>query len=134
RLGDLSKNIRSICLDTEWRLISEEDESNLPVEMTPENLAYVIYTSGSTGWPKGVQIPHRAVINFLHSMRREPGLTAADTLLSVTSISFDIAGLEIFLPLTVGARIVLAGSDDIYDATRMKTLIRASRANVMQAT
>ncbi|HWD93730.1 MAG TPA: amino acid adenylation domain-containing protein [Verrucomicrobiae bacterium] len=134
RLGELAKNIRALCLDTDWRLICEERDENPRVEMTPENLAYVIYTSGSTGWPKGVQIPHRAVVNFLHSMRREPGLTAADTLLSVTSISFDIAALEIFLPLTVGARLVLAGSDDVYDAARMKALIRASRASVMQAT
>jgi amino acid adenylation domain-containing protein len=134
RLGELAKNVRSLCLDTDWRLISEEDDSDLPVEMTPENLVYVIYTSGSTGWPKGVQIPHRAVVNFLHSMRREPGMTAADTLLSVTSISFDIAALEIFLPLTVGARLVLGSSDDVYDAAKMKALIRASRATVMQAT
>jgi amino acid adenylation domain-containing protein len=134
KLGELINRIRSLCLDTDWRLISEEDDENLRVEMTPENLAYVIYTSGSTGWPKGVQIPHRAVANFLHSMRREPGLSAADTLVSVTSISFDIAALEIFLPLTVGARLVLAGSDDIFDAARMKTLIRSSRATVMQAT
>ena len=73
-----------------------------------ENLAYVIYTSGSTGSPKGVPITHRSVVNFLESMRREPGLTPDDCLLSVTTLSFDIAGLEIFLPLIVGARIVLA--------------------------
>jgi amino acid adenylation domain-containing protein len=134
RLGALPENVRSICLDTDWRLISEEGDDQLRVQMTPENLAYVIYTSGSTGQPKGVQIPHRAVVNFLHSMRREPGLSATDTLLSVTSLSFDIAGLENFLPLTVGARLVLASSDDVFDAARMKELIRGSRATVMQAT
>jgi amino acid adenylation domain-containing protein len=134
RLGELQKNVRTICLDTDWLLISEERDDEVRVQMTPENLTYVIYTSGSTGWPKGVQIPHRAVTNFLHSMRREPGLTAADTLLSVTSISFDIAALEIFLPLTVGARLVLASSDETFDAAKMKTLIRHSRATVMQAT
>ena len=96
RLGELPATVRAICLDTDWRLISEERDDELPVPMTPENLAYVIYTSGSTGWPKGVQIPHRAVVNFLQSMRRAPGLTSADTLLAVTSISFDIAGLGNF--------------------------------------
>jgi amino acid adenylation domain-containing protein len=134
RLGELPANVRAICLDTDWRLISEEGDEELHVLMTPENLAYVIYTSGSTGWPKGVQIPHRAVVNFLHSMRREPGLTSADTLLAVTSISFDIAGLEIFLPLTTGARVVVASSEEIFDAAKMKALMRSSGATVMQAT
>jgi amino acid adenylation domain-containing protein len=134
RLGGLPANVRAVCLDTDWRLISEERDDELPVSMTPENLAYVIYTSGSTGWPKGVQIPHRAVVNFLHSMQREPGLTSADTLLAVTSISFDIAGLEIFLPLVIGARVVLTSTEEIFDAARINALIRNSRATVMQAT
>ena len=134
RLGELPANVRAICLDSDWRLISEERDDAMPAHVTSENLAYVIYTSGSTGWPKGVQISHRAVVNFLHSMRREPGLTNADTLLAVTSISFDIAGLEIFLPLTTGARVVLAGAEEIFDASRMKSLIRNSHATVMQAT
>jgi len=134
RLGELPKNVHSVCLDTDWRLISEERDDEPNVTMTSENLAYVIYTSGSTGWPKGVQISHRAVVNFLHSMRREPGLTGDDTLLAVTSISFDIAALEIFLPLTVGARVVVASADEIFDAAKMKALIRTSRATVMQAT
>ncbi len=134
RLGELPKSVRAICLDTDWLLISEESEDKLEVPMTSENLAYVIYTSGSTGWPKGVQIPHRAVVNFLHSMQREPGLKASDTLVSVTSISFDIAGLEIFLPLAVGAKIVLATAEEIFDAAKMKSLVQTSRATVMQAT
>ena len=134
RLGELPANVRAICLDTDWRLICEERDDDMAVHMSPENLAYVIYTSGSTGWPKGVQIPHRAVVNFLESMRREPGLSSEDVLLAVTSISFDIAGLEIFLPLTTGASVVLASAEEIFDASRMKALIRSSRATVMQAT
>jgi len=63
----------------------------------PENVAYVIYTSGSTGRPKGVQIPHRALVNFISSMAKEPELQPDDVLLAVTSLSFDIAALEIFL-------------------------------------
>jgi amino acid adenylation domain-containing protein len=134
RWGELPANVRAVCLDTDWRLISEEADEALSVSMSSENRTYVIYTSGSTGWPKGVEIPHRAVANFLYSMRREPGLTAADKLLAVTSISFDIAGLEIFMPLTVGARLILASAEEIFDATKMKALIRSSGATVMQAT
>ena len=67
--------------------------------MSPERLAYVLYTSGSTGRPKGVEVPHSAIVNFLCSMRREPGFSADDTLLAVTTLSFDIAALELYLPL-----------------------------------
>jgi non-ribosomal peptide synthetase component F len=69
-----------------------------------EPLAYVIYTSGSTGAPKGVMVPQRAVVNFLASMAAAPGLSAGDAMLAATTVSFDIAVLELFLPLTVGAK------------------------------
>ncbi|MBV9792056.1 MAG: AMP-binding protein, partial [Chloroflexi bacterium] len=101
---------------------------------TPDNLAYVLYTSGSTGQPKGVQIPHRALVNFLHAMQRAPGITADDTLLALTTIAFDIAGLELFLPLTVGARIVLADRDTAIDGARLAALLHTSGATIMQAT
>lgn len=100
----------------------------------PEDLAYVLYTSGSTGKPKGVEIPHRAVVNFLCSMAREPGLGADDVVLAVTTLSFDIAGLELFLPLAVGARIVLAGSDEATDGARLRELLETRGVTAMQAT
>ena len=81
----------------------------------PEDPAYVIYTSGSTGKPKGVVVPHRAVVNFLTSMAREPGLTADDVLVAVTTLSFDIAVLELQLPLTLGATVVMASRDEAID-------------------
>jgi non-ribosomal peptide synthetase component F len=80
---------------------AEEDPEPLA---GPGDLAYVIYTSGSTGRPKGVQVPHGALANFLSSMAAEPGLTHDDVVLAVTTLSFDIAALELFLPLVVGAR------------------------------
>ena len=100
----------------------------------PEDVAYVIYTSGSTGRPKGVQVPHRAVANFLTSMAQTPGLTASDVLVSVTTLSFDIAGLELYLPLTVGARVVIATRSEAGDAARLSTLLDGSGATVLQAT
>src|SRR5690606_5235577 len=72
-------------------------------ELDPDHAAYVIYTSGSTGWPKGVVVTHAAVANFLAAMARQPGIAATDRLLAVTTLSFDIAGLELYLPLTHGA-------------------------------
>ena len=101
---------------------------------TAEAIAYVIYTSGSTGQPKGVEIPHRAVLNFLASMALRPGLRVDDRLVAVTTLSFDIAVLELFGPLSVGAEVVLARRDDAMDGEALKGLLAASRATVMQAT
>ena len=100
----------------------------------PHNLAYVLYTSGSTGKPKGVEIPHSAAVNFLLSMQRAPGFTPADTMLAVTTLSFDIAGLELFLPLVTGGRVVIAGRDDTLDPARLMERMRDSACSVMQAT
>jgi surfactin family lipopeptide synthetase A len=100
----------------------------------PSNLAYVLYTSGSTGRPKGVQISNRALVNFLTSMRREPGLVSNDVLLAVTTLSFDIAGLELFLPLITGARVVIAGAEVAMDGARLSSLMTVCGATVMQAT
>jgi amino acid adenylation domain-containing protein len=103
-------------------------------DVQSHNLAYVIFTSGSTGRPKGVQIEHRSLVNFLQSMAREPGLSANDTLVAVTTFSFDIAGLEIFLPLIAGARAVIAGRDIALDGRALRQLLHDSNATVMQAT
>jgi len=96
--------------------------------------AYVLYTSGSTGRPKGVVVPHTAVTNFLQSMREEPGIDAADRLLAITTPSFDIAVLELLLPLTVGARIVLASRAEQTDGELLQALLLRHDATIMQAT
>jgi amino acid adenylation domain-containing protein len=102
--------------------------------LDPESAAYVIYTSGSTGKPKGVIVPHRAVANFLQSMAREPGLTKDDVLLAVTTLSFDIAELELWLPLTVGARVVIASRADAGEAERLEKLMAKEKPTLLQAT
>ena len=104
------------------------------VKVTPDQLAYVIYTSGSTGKPKGVEIPHRAVVNLLATMARTPGLSASDVLVAVTTISFDIAGLELFLPLIVGARVVIAERETVADGYRLLKQLETTGATAMQAT
>ena len=115
-------------------VLASMSRENPGSEVQPHNLAYVIFTSGSTGRPKGVQIEHRAFVNFLQSMVREPGLSANDILLAVTTLSFDIAGLEIFLPLIVGARAVIASRDIALDGRALRQLLQESNATVMQAT
>ncbi|NDJ21055.1 amino acid adenylation domain-containing protein [Nostoc sp. B(2019)] len=123
-----------VCLDADWQKIAQQSQENLFSELTPDNLAYVIYTSGSTGRPKGVQIPHSALSNFLYYMRQTPGLTQEDTLLAVTTYSFDIAALELFLPIIVGGRLVIASREVASDATQLSVKIADSKATVMQAT
>jgi amino acid adenylation domain-containing protein len=100
----------------------------------PENLAYVLYTSGSTGRPKGVAVSHRNLVNFLAAMARRPGLAAGDVLVSVTTLSFDIAALELYLPLLAGARLVLASREETVDGDRLADLVARSGATVLQAT
>ncbi|WP_332959592.1 non-ribosomal peptide synthetase/type I polyketide synthase, partial [Microcoleus sp. AR_TQ3_B6] len=123
-----------VYLDLDSEAIAQSDQSNPTSNVTGNNLAYAIYTSGSTGKPKGVQILHSAVVNFLTSMRRCPGLTDQDTLLSVTTLSFDIAALELFLPLSVGARLVILSRSVANDGTQLLERLNNCGATVMQAT
>lgn len=106
----------------------------VPAAADPLAPAYVIYTSGSTGQPKGVVIHHQAIVNFLTSMAREPGLSALDRLVAVTTTSFDIAVLELFLPLTVGAQTILADRETVLDGPALRSFIEQHKATVLQAT
>ncbi|MBZ6310035.1 non-ribosomal peptide synthetase, partial [Streptomyces olivaceus] len=98
------------------------------------NPAYVIYTSGSTGRPKGVVVPQGALVNFLTAMRDRFELGAGDRLVAVTTVGFDIAGLELFVPLLSGASITLAERDVVRDPAALCRLVRSAGASVMQAT
>ena len=102
--------------------------------LVPTSLAYVIYTSGSTGLPKGVMVEHGSVVNFLASMAQKPGLAGDDVMLAVTTLSFDIAGLELYLPLAQGARIVLAGQTDAAEPDALRRLMDQHAVSIMQAT
>src|SRR6266487_1586528 len=123
-----------VCLDTDAAVLAQQSEANLLSTATSDHLAYVIYTSGSTGRPKGVQILHRAVVNFLLSMCEQPGLSAQDTLLAITTISFDIAALELFLPLIVGAIVIVANRETAADGAALAEILTRARVTVMQAT
>ncbi|MFJ8538324.1 amino acid adenylation domain-containing protein [Streptomyces sp. NPDC093591] len=105
-----------------------------PAVPTPSGPAYILYTSGSTGRPKGVAIAHRALVNLLLSMRENTGFSAADSLLAVTTISFDIAGLELFMPLVAGGRVIVCDSETAADGARLAARIADSGPTWMQAT
>jgi bacillaene biosynthesis, polyketide synthase / nonribosomal peptide synthetase PksJ/BaeJ len=126
--------IEHVFIDSEWDKINSENDQNPDVKMIPSDLMYIIYTSGSTGNPKGVMIGHHSVVNFLQSMSTKPGFTENDILLAVTTISFDIAGLELFLPLISGGQIVIAGKEDTVDGKSLLNIIDNQKITVLQAT
>jgi amino acid adenylation domain-containing protein len=129
---------RQLLLDIDAAALDSQSDQRLDLDPAldarPKDPAYVIYTSGSTGKPKGVVVPHRAVVNFLASMAREPGLAADDVLVAVTTLSFDIAVLELQLPLTLGATVVIASRDEAVDGHALRGVLEQHRATVMQAT
>ena len=125
---------RVLSLDSDAEKIESRPQTRPEPLAGPEDLAYVIYTSGSTGRPKGVQIEHRAVVNFVHAMADRPGLGPDDVLLAVTTIAFDIAVLELFLPMHVGAQIVLASRETAIDPDALQLALRQHHVTAMQAT
>ena len=100
----------------------------------PEDIAYTIFTSGSTGRPKGVQIRHRSLVNLLTSFQEHHALTASDVLLSVTTISFDIAALELFQPLLSDAQLVIVSAQVAANGIALMKALEAHHVTVMQAT
>ncbi len=125
---------RMVCLDEDQPVIAQQSTELPPAATGPSNLAYVIYTSGSTGEPKGVEITHGSLVNFLESMQRVPGMKADDAILALTTLSFDIAGLELFLPLTTGARTVVVNREVLVDPQVLSRKIVDHGITIMQAT
>ncbi|HEY6928030.1 MAG TPA: amino acid adenylation domain-containing protein, partial [Steroidobacteraceae bacterium] len=117
---------RTVCLDTDWSAIAEHPESNLSaaeVGLESQHLAYVIYTSGSTGEPKGVMIEHRNTANLLHWARDSLERQAFARTLASTSLNFDLAVYECFVPLTVGGCVRVRGNALGVERTDELTLI-----------
>lgn len=117
-----------------WQVLGTYPATIPAAKIKGNNLAYVLYTSGSTGKPKGVEITHRNLVNFLTSMQVKPGMTTEDSLLAITTISFDIAGLELYLPLITGAELVIADRDTARDGRVLLDLIEEKNITIMQAT
>ena len=127
----IPSDVKTLLLrDIDWT----RGASNALPRVEAGSLAYVIYTSGSTGKPKGVAITHGSLANLLLSVQRTPGIVPEDVLVSITTISFDIATMELLLPLTVGARVVIATYEEAKSPTLLLTLLSKSKATIMQAT
>ena len=129
-----ARGIEAICLDSLPDTLDRLDATNLEPVAGPTDLSYVIYTSGSTGKPKGVMIEHRSLVNFLMSMADRPGLGADAVMVAVTTISFDIAALELYLPLMHGGTVVMATTNQAGDARLLATLLDEAKATHLQAT
>lgn len=117
-----------------WRALIDHPGKARDAVSDPQRAAYIIYTSGSTGRPKGVLVPHHGVVNFLEAMRELLEISAGQRFLALTTLSFDIAVLEIWLPLVSGASTEIAGSDTARDAQRLRALLEELRPDLMQAT
>jgi amino acid adenylation domain-containing protein len=123
---------RLVCLDTEWEHIAHQRQDNPVSGVSPEHLAYVMYTSGSTGYPKGVMIPHRALRNHMHWMQATFPLTAADRVVQKTPISFDASVWEIFAPLVVGGRLIVARPGGHQDSAYVVELMATYQVTMLK--
>jgi amino acid adenylation domain-containing protein len=129
------EDARIVCVDSDWQLIARESGSKPGlVSSSSHDPAYLIYTSGTTGKPKGVEVSHRSVVNLLASISREPGIDAGDKMFAVTTLSFDIAALELFLPLIIGGEVIIASRDVASDPVQLMARLIRCGATVMQAT
>lgn len=120
-----------ISLDTYWETPRNEPETNPTSDVQPDNIAYMIYTSGSTGKPKGVMNTHRGIVNRLHWMQQEYGLTGADRVMQKTPFSFDVSVWEFFWPLLAGAQLVVARPGGHQDTAYLATLIAEQQVTTM---
>jgi amino acid adenylation domain-containing protein len=128
------KELQIVCLDSYWKIISQESDKNQDSRTVPQNLAYLIYTSGSTGQPKGVLIENRSVVNIITSFNREYNLGADDRIIQQASISFDVSVNEIFPILCAGGALVLPNKEEILDFERLTRLITRHNVTIMGAT
>jgi amino acid adenylation domain-containing protein len=135
-LGRVSipERTRVLCFDRDASAIVEESADDRRGGPALGDLAYVIYTSGSTGRPKGVQITHRSLSNVLESFRRTLDVRDRDVLVALTTLSFDIAALELMLPLVAGAQVVIASREVAADPAKLAALFAERDASVVQAT
>jgi amino acid adenylation domain-containing protein len=123
-----------VCLDTGAGTIDRCGDADPLVAVGEADLAYVIYTSGSTGEPKGVEVTHGGVVNYVTSINRILGIDERDVFMAVTTLSFDICGFDLFSPLSAGGKILLIDRETCVDGLRLRQELERSDATVLQAT
>ncbi len=128
------QSIQHILIEDAVKAQNHANHSFSKIKVNADSMAYMLYTSGSTGKPKGVTITHKNLVNFLYSMMVKPGIKASDRLLSITTISFDIAGLELFTPLLKGATLVLTTNETARDGRLLLELLDQEHISILQAT
>ena len=127
-------NFRGKLVLLDWDVLEQYPKTNQPVPVSGNDLAYVIYTSGSTGQPKGVMIPRRALNNLLWSMRDWFQFGPRDVLLALTTIAFDIAGVDLWLPLLAGACVLMVDRGTTMDARLLQDAIQRESVTFLQCT
>ncbi|MGH9734941.1 MAG: non-ribosomal peptide synthetase [Candidatus Acidiferrales bacterium] len=131
-LDGLGLSIEAFHVDRDPDVLAAQPTDNARSSATPESRAYVIYTSGSTGRPKGCELIHHGLVNFIRSMKLAPGMDESDVVIAATTVSFDIAVLELLMPLAVGARIVLASRAEARTPQTMSKLLREKSVTIAQ--
>lgn len=131
---EISSNCNTLFIEDVISNLHQFPSTPLSLKIDNSQIAYILYTSGSTGKPKGVPISHKNLVNFLYSMLKAPGVKTDDKLLSITTISFDIAGLELFTPLLSGATLVIANEETAKDGRLLLEYIKNESITILQAT
>ena len=124
----------SLVIENIWDELKDYKAELPDISIKGTDLAYILYTSGSTGKPKGVKIMHHNLINLLTSMQSKPGITSEDRLLAITTISFDIAALELYLPLITGAELIISDMETSRDGRLLLDILEEKKITIMQAT
>lgn len=132
--GHFITQAKEIVIEDIWTDLSGYTSGDVAVNVTGADLAYILYTSGSTGKPKGVQIEHHSLVNFLCSMQKNLCIKSEDKLLAVTTISFDISGMEIYLPLISGSILLFLDTQTTKDGYLLLETIQSDKPTIMQAT
>jgi amino acid adenylation domain-containing protein len=132
--GYFANYIHTIFIEDAWNQCTKYDFKEISSNIDENSIAYILYTSGSTGRPKGVEVKHLGLTNLLLSIQKTPGINANDIVLNTTTISFDIAELEIFLPLISGALLVIADAESVKDGRSLLEIAKAEKITIMQGT
>ncbi len=134
-LGTLPSDFNNIiCLDRDEVKIRGCSTSNLFKKINTDHLVYVNYTSGSSGKPKGVLIPHYAVVDHHLAIIKALDLNPNETIFSVASIAFDPSVQDFFMPLMIGAQVYIASEEEKTNGFELKAALEKVKPTLMQAT